>query len=314
LIASLIPVVHEFVSLNLFFTAKQTVSFVLLGPNAVSISGMIERAVAQEEDEVAQLSNDFISSRLGFGSELSPEQEALAMELFGGGGPGNEQVEAEEELLEEALVFDGEGLEEQQIAEEKTKKKKKNKKKKNKAEKTDENGEALEPERKSRKIDRDTAMCVSESARRKYEICFLFFSKLNPKSKGCCESDERVGAACGGGLVGAHGLLDEWSERRRGGGAGIGAASAFGARAGEQSRAARRRAAGDRRTRRGAARRTGTAAERAGRGPRRSDARSKAHCLARSLAAGWRRRAAFARRAGAGKGSDLASARRRHLH
>jgi hypothetical protein len=52
LIACLIPVVHEFVTLNLFFTARQTVSFIAFGKNALSISGMIERAVAQEEDEV----------------------------------------------------------------------------------------------------------------------------------------------------------------------------------------------------------------------------------------------------------------------
>ncbi len=160
--------VHEFVALNLFFTAKQTVSFVSLGPNAVSITGMIERAIAQEEDEAAQLSNDFISSRLGFGGELSPEQEAMAMMMFGGGEEEEEEDVYNEELLEEALEFDDVG--EEQPAGEETKKKKKKKKKKTKKQKTeddnDEDGPSL-VRTNARQIERDPMLCVAESIRRK---------------------------------------------------------------------------------------------------------------------------------------------------
>lgn len=186
MIASLMPVIHEFVCLNLFFTAKQTVSFVSLGPNAITISGMLERAVAQEEGEVEQISNDFVSSQLGFGQKLSPEQEAMARMMFGGGdggdGDGDEEdeeemadlLELDEVLLEEALEFDEngrEGLNDEAAEDSKPEpeKKTKKKKKKNKKAKKSDNDEEDEKERpsKSRRVERDPLQCVSESARRK---------------------------------------------------------------------------------------------------------------------------------------------------
>jgi hypothetical protein len=102
-------VAHEFVRLNLFFTARQTVAFATTGPNAVSICGILELAEAQEEDLMSQMSNDFISAQLGFGGRrdeeeieepMSPEQVFMLQRLLGGVAQEQEkeaQVQVEEE-------------------------------------------------------------------------------------------------------------------------------------------------------------------------------------------------------------------------
>ena len=68
LLAVLVPVIHESVRLDLFFVAHQTVAFRVEGPNSLGVAGILERAIAQEEDPLDMMSNDMISARLGFGA------------------------------------------------------------------------------------------------------------------------------------------------------------------------------------------------------------------------------------------------------
>jgi hypothetical protein len=155
LIATLLPVAHEFVRLNLFFTARQTVAFATTGPNAVSICGILELAEAQEEDLMSQMSNDFISAQLGFGGQreeeeieeaMSPEQVFMLERLLGGIAQEQEK-EAQVQVEEEAPA--------------KNKKKKKQKKK----QKTD--ASAIVPVEAPVVIANDSLQRMPESAKRR---------------------------------------------------------------------------------------------------------------------------------------------------
>ncbi len=145
--------------LDLFFTARQTVAFAAVGPNAVSVSGLLERAVAQEEDLFSQISNDMISARLGFGGaaqegeeDNSRDETALLERLLSGfGDESGEGVVVEEEAPMMA---------EDEVQPTATKKRKK---KKSKQEQADREDNALS----TTAAPSDASQRLSESAKRK---------------------------------------------------------------------------------------------------------------------------------------------------
>ena len=85
LLAVLMPLAHETVKLDHFFTAKQTVWFASTGPNAVALTGILETAFAQEEDPMQEMQHNLIAQQLGYGSQVpsEPLTRAQMLQLMG---------------------------------------------------------------------------------------------------------------------------------------------------------------------------------------------------------------------------------------
>lgn len=94
LLASLSVSHMEHTKVRLHFIQRQTVCFVATGPNSVSLSGMIESAVAHEEDPVEKMEMDMMATALGFGGG------------GGGGGENNNDNDKDGEDQDEMMFGD----------------------------------------------------------------------------------------------------------------------------------------------------------------------------------------------------------------